>query len=131
MDATFIEALIGILKKTGLAEIEVEEAGLRLTLRASASDARRPAQSPDDASGPLILRAPMAGTFYRAPTPGAAPFVAEGDRIADGQTLALLEAMKMLSPLEADGAATVRRIHVENGAVVARGDPLFTLEPEA
>jgi acetyl-CoA carboxylase biotin carboxyl carrier protein len=136
MNPDFIEALIGIMQRTGLAEIELEDGGLRLRLSAASSGAvtampvpdksAEPAETPDT---PLILRAPMAGTFYRAPSPGAAPFVTEGAEVADGQTLALMEAMKMLSPVEAAGAVRILKIHVENATLVARGDPLFTLEP--
>ena len=139
MNPDFIEKLIGIMQRTGLAEIELEEGGMRLRLSAAASGvvtatpvAAAPAPDPVEAEDtPLILRAPMAGTFYRAPSPGAEPFVTEGAEVAEGQTLALMEAMKMLSPVEATGAARIVKIHVENATLVARGDPLFTLEPLA
>ena len=74
------------------------------------------------------LLAGMPGTFYRAPAPGQTPFVSVGDRVEDGQTLAILEAMKMLNPVEADRAGRIVRILVEDGAAVDAGTPLFELE---
>jgi acetyl-CoA carboxylase biotin carboxyl carrier protein len=71
----------------------------------------------------------MVGTFYRAPYPGAPPFVEEGDPVAPGQTLGILEAMKLMNEVKADREAIVRGIHVENAAPVEFGQLLFELEP--
>jgi acetyl-CoA carboxylase biotin carboxyl carrier protein len=71
----------------------------------------------------------MVGTFYRAPQPGAPPFVQEGDTVASGQTLCILEAMKLMNEVKADLEATVRSINVENGEAVEYGQLLFELEP--
>jgi acetyl-CoA carboxylase biotin carboxyl carrier protein len=71
----------------------------------------------------------MVGTFYRASQPGAPPFVEEGDVVAPGQTLCILEAMKLMNEVKADLEAVVRRIHVENAAPVEFGQALFDLEP--
>jgi len=75
------------------------------------------------------VEAPMVGTFYRAPQPGAAPFVEEGDPVAAGQTLCILEAMKLMNEVKTDVEGIVRAIHVENAQPVEFGQLLFELEP--
>src|SRR5690606_10178031 len=71
---------------------------------------------------------PMVGTFYRAPQPGADPFVQVGDTVAEGDTLCIIEAMKLLNEIEADKAGRVKAILVENGQPVEFGQPLFVIE---
>ena len=71
----------------------------------------------------------MVGTFYSGPAPGEPPFVQEGDAVAEGQTLCILEAMKLMNPVKAEIEGIVRRIHVENAAPVEYGQLLFELEP--
>jgi acetyl-CoA carboxylase biotin carboxyl carrier protein len=73
----------------------------------------------------------MVGTFYRAPSPDAAPFVQEGDAVAPGQTLCILEAMKLMNEVKAEIEAVVRGIHVGNAEPVEYGQLLFELEPVA
>ena len=75
------------------------------------------------------VESPMVGTFYRAPSPGSAPFVEEGDVVTVGQTLCILEAMKLMNEVKADHDGRVRRICVENEHPVQYGDLLFELEP--
>ncbi|MGA8116842.1 MAG: biotin/lipoyl-containing protein, partial [Actinocatenispora sp.] len=75
----------------------------------------------------LTLTAPMVGVFYRAPSPGAAPFVAEGDVIAPGQQVGIVEAMKLMIPVEADRSARITQILVEDGDPVEFATPLFAL----
>jgi acetyl-CoA carboxylase biotin carboxyl carrier protein len=70
----------------------------------------------------------MVGTFYRAPSPGAPPFVEEGDAVAVGQTLCILEAMKLMNEVKADREGIVRRIFPDNAQPVEYGEPLFELE---
>jgi pyruvate/2-oxoglutarate dehydrogenase complex dihydrolipoamide acyltransferase (E2) component len=71
----------------------------------------------------------MVGTFYRAPAPGSAPFVAEGDAVAPGQTLCILEAMKLMNEVKAEVEGVIRAIHVGNAEPVEYGQLLFELEP--
>ena len=71
----------------------------------------------------------MVGTFYRAAQPGAAPFVEVGDAVSPGQTLCILEAMKLMNEVKAEIEAVVRKVHVANGEAVEYGQPLFELEP--
>lgn len=138
MDEAEIDALVALMRRHGLAELEHEAEGrrLKLVLADGVVAAETPAPAPEPgppaapASGRAEIRAGMPGHFYRAPAPDAAPYVQVGDRVEPGQTLALLEAMKMLTPVEAEAAAEVLEIHVENAAPVARGDLLFTLKAD-
>lgn len=75
-----------------------------------------------------VVESPMVGTFYRAPAPEAPPFVEVGDTVRVGQTLCILEAMKLMNELQAEVSGTVRKILVENGAPVEYGQPLFEIE---
>jgi acetyl-CoA carboxylase biotin carboxyl carrier protein len=77
----------------------------------------------------IRVESPMVGTFYRAPQPGSPPFVEEGDTVEPGQTLCILEAMKLMNEVKAESEGIVRRICVENEAPVQYGDLLFELEP--
>ena len=82
-----------------------------------------------EADGFVRVEAPMVGVFYRAPQPGAPPFVEEGDTVAPGQTLCILEAMKLMNEVKAEAEALVAAIHVQNAQPVEYGQLLFELEP--
>jgi acetyl-CoA carboxylase biotin carboxyl carrier protein len=91
-------------------------------------------EEPDGATEPpsndvIRVESPMVGTFYRAPQPGAPAFVEEGDTVELGQTLCILEAMKLMNEVKAESEGVVRRICVENAAPVQYGDLLFELDP--
>ena len=86
-------------------------------------------KSPKPAETGTLLTSPFVGTFYRAPAPGAATFVEEGDPVAAGQTLCILEAMKLMNEVKAEVEAIVRAIHVGDGEPVEYGQLLFELEP--
>jgi acetyl-CoA carboxylase biotin carboxyl carrier protein len=75
-----------------------------------------------------VVLSPMVGTFYRAPQPGADPFVQVGDTVSEGDTLCIIEAMKLLNEIEADKSGRVKAILVENGQPVEFGQPLFVIE---
>jgi acetyl-CoA carboxylase biotin carboxyl carrier protein len=75
------------------------------------------------------VESPMVGTFYRAPAPGSAPFVTEGDAVAAGQTLCILEAMKLMNEVKSEVEGVIRAIHVGNAEPVEYGQLLFELEP--
>jgi len=81
------------------------------------------------AEGMYVVRAPMVGTFYRAPEPGTQPFVRTGDAVKVGDTLCILEVMKLMNSLDADTAGVVREILVADGQVVEYGQPLIVIEP--
>ena len=75
-----------------------------------------------------VVTSPMVGTFYRAPSPGAEPFVQVGDTVKEGQTICIIEAMKLLNEIESDKSGVVKEILVENGQAVEYGQPLFIIE---
>ncbi|MBX3610668.1 MAG: acetyl-CoA carboxylase biotin carboxyl carrier protein [Hydrogenophaga sp.] len=75
-----------------------------------------------------VVKSPMVGTFYRASSPGAKPFVEVGDTIKEGETICIVEAMKILNEIEADKSGTVTQILVQNGQAVEYGQPLFVIE---
>jgi acetyl-CoA carboxylase biotin carboxyl carrier protein len=91
-----------------------------------------PARSPDEAVSRYVpIVAPMVGTFYRAAKPDAPPFVKEGDAVQTGQTVCVLEAMKMFNEIPSEVAGRVVRVLAENGAPVEYGQPLFLVDPSA
>ena len=141
-----IREVVRIVQETGIAEIAVEEEGTRVSVRRTDEPApveaptSEPAPSapavpvepsaeapPDD--GAIRIEAPMVGTFYRASQPGAPPFVEEGDAVAPGQTLCILEAMKLMNEVKAEIEGVVRTIHVQNGQPVEFGQA--ALRPRA
>ena len=140
--AAQIREIVRIVQESGVGEITVEEGGMRVSVRrtqdaAPAAVEGAPlattelAQAPvaPRADGVVRVEAPMVGTFYRAPQPGAPAFVEEGDAVAAGQTLCILEAMKLMNEVEAETEGVVRAIHVANGQPVEFGQLLFELEP--
>jgi oxaloacetate decarboxylase (Na+ extruding) subunit alpha len=137
-----IRELVRIVQETGIGEVTIEEAGMRVSVRRTqerepaAGQDESPLAAPEDAeldpvapNGIVRVEAPMVGTFYRAPQPGSPPFVEEGQPVGAGQTLCILEAMKLLNEVKADVDGIVRAIHVENAAPVEFGQLLFELEP--
>jgi len=96
---------------------------------AHAAEVEREAPAEDAAAGLIEVSSPMVGTFYRAPAPDAPPYVETGDRVAKGQTLCILEAMKLMNELESEVAGTIREICVENAEPVEFGQVLFRIEP--
>jgi oxaloacetate decarboxylase (Na+ extruding) subunit alpha len=142
-----IRELVRIVQESGVAEIAVEEAGMRVSIRrreepepGTAPEPAPAAPTPTDvaplqpaeevsADGLVRVEAPMVGTFYRAASPGAPAFVEEGAPVAAGQTLCILEAMKLMNEIKAELDGTVRHIHVANGDAVEFGQLLFEIEP--
>jgi oxaloacetate decarboxylase alpha subunit len=142
-----IREVVRIVQETGIAEIAVEEDGTRVSVKRTedqvpvaaappapvpvatdeaAADEAAAQPATDDA---LRVDAPMVGTFYRAPQPGAPPFVEEGDAVAPGQTLCILEAMKLMNEVKAEVEGVIKKIHVQNGQAVEFGQTLFDLDP--
>ena len=94
----------------------------------SAPSAAAPSAPPAAASDEAnlhILKSPMVGTFYEAPSPGAPPFIAVGDTVKEGQVLCIIEAMKLMNEIEADASGEIVKMYVSNGAPVEYGMPLF------
>jgi acetyl-CoA carboxylase biotin carboxyl carrier protein len=133
MDQDSIRALVALMEECGLAELELGEGRERVRLvRAvpgAATAASTPAASASAASGSAgrAVRAPMAGTFYAAPEPGAEPFVETGSTVAAGTVLCIIESMKMMNEIRADGGGEVVEVCVANGQPVNAGDVLFRI----
>ena len=138
-----IRELVKIVQESGVGEIEIEDDGMRVSVRradeavaatplpvsaASDSDAAR-ADAPALTDGLTRVESPMVGVFYRAPDPEAPAFVDVGDTVVPGQVLCILEAMKLFNELKAETSGVVRAIHVENAQPVEYGELLFELEP--
>jgi oxaloacetate decarboxylase (Na+ extruding) subunit alpha len=142
-EAERIREIIRIVQETGIGEVTIEEGETRVTVRrsdeggAAAPSVGLPTRAGSEEAPPPVpprddfirIESPMVGTFYRAPEPGAEPFVEEGDPVAPGQTLCILEAMKLMNEVKAEVEAIVRRICVDNAEAVQYGDLLFELEP--
>jgi acetyl-CoA carboxylase biotin carboxyl carrier protein len=96
-----------------------------------APSAPAPAQpsGPESRADLHVIKSPIVGTFYSAPSPGASAFVRTGDHVTAGQVLCIIEAMKLMNEIEADVAGEVMRIFVENGQPVEYGEPLFAIHP--
>jgi oxaloacetate decarboxylase alpha subunit len=140
-----IRELVRIVQETGIGEVTIEEAGMRVSVRRTEERAPVPVSEvaplavPEEGepeplgvpstNGLVRVEAPMVGTFYRAPQPGAPPFVEEGQAVGAGQTLCILEAMKLMNEVKADIDGIVRSILVENAQPVEFGQVLFELEP--
>ena len=139
-----IRELVRIVQESGVGEVSIEEGGMRVSVRrtpdpiepvlAAAADNPAVAEEalpvPQPAGdGVVRVESPMVGTFYRAAQPGAPPFVEEGDAVGPGQTLCILEAMKLMNEVKADIEGVVRAIHVGNAEPVEFGQLLFELEP--
>src|SRR5262249_10747333 len=134
-----IREVVRIVQETGVGEVTIEEDGMRVSVRRTpepdyAPTAAGPAalpevEAPGAQNGLTAVESPMIGVFYRAPEPGAPPFVEVGDPVAAGQTLCVLEAMKLFNELKAEWAGVVRAIHAQNGEPVEFGQLLFELEP--
>lgn len=86
-----------------------------------------PAQTEEPASG-FVVRSPMVGTFYRSASPGAAPFIEIGQKVNEGDTLCIIEAMKILNEIESEKSGTITQVLAENGQAVEYGQPLFVIE---
>jgi acetyl-CoA carboxylase biotin carboxyl carrier protein len=151
MDLRKLKTLIELVETSGIAELEIQEGEERVRItRALTSSLQVPmAHAPAHAAGaappvapaatpvaaaPLeaeaeghIVKSPMVGTFYRAASPGAKAFVEIGDAVKEGDTLCIVEAMKLMNEIEADASGVVKAILVENGQPVEFGQPLFLL----
>ena len=137
-----IREIVRIVQESRVGEVTIEDDDFRVTVRRTEETAAQalPATSEESllapagappADGVVRVESPMVGTFYRAPQPGAPPFVEVGDVVAPGQTICLIEAMKLFNELKAEVEGVVREVLVENGQPVEFGQALFELEPLA
>jgi acetyl-CoA carboxylase biotin carboxyl carrier protein len=150
MDIRKVKKLIELLEESDIAEIEIHEGeeSVRISRQntlpsplfsspaAPASPAPAVAAPPSTqsvAEAPVeieghTVKSPMVGTFYRSPSPGSKVFVEEGQQVAEGDILCIIEAMKILNQIESDKAGTVKKILVENGQPVEYNEPLFIID---
>ena len=141
VDEALVRKLAALLKDTGLSEIEFESEGKRIRVNsgqiattlhqphAAAPVAAAPAAAAK-AEGPPAgaLTSPMVGTAYLSPEPGAAPFVKAGDRVNKGQTVLIIEAMKVMNPIQAPVSGTVKDILISDGQPVEFGEALLIIQ---
>jgi acetyl-CoA carboxylase biotin carboxyl carrier protein len=149
-----LETLLEFMASHGLEELEYERAGLRIRLKKASSSVNvaplmaspaqtlplqsRPSPARETAVAPPpsavsddlhVIKSPIVGTFYAAPSPGASPFVKIGDIIQAGQVVCIIEAMKLMNEIEADVSGEIVRALVENGQPVEYGQGLFAVRP--
>ena len=153
MDIRKVKKLIELIEESGVAEIEIKEGeeSVRISRQSQTSPAMMaapaafaPPPAPTAAPAAVMeapaaepaaeaieghaIKSPMVGTFYRAPSPGATAFVEVGQTVNAGDTLCIIEAMKLLNQIEADKAGTIKAILVENGQPVEYDQPLFIID---
>ncbi len=151
MDLRKLKTLIDLVAESGIAELEVTEGEDKVRIVKTAAAAPAPAPSPVGATAHVaapsqagatpaavptsaeeppghVVKSPMVGTFYRSPSPGAPSFIEQGAVVKPGDTLCIIEAMKLLNEIEAEVGGTVKKILVENGQPVEYGQPLFVIE---
>jgi acetyl-CoA carboxylase biotin carboxyl carrier protein len=146
MDLKELKALLRLMDGSDLEELEVEEGGKRIRLRRRSVDVPAPVRSVAagqggvkvpaapagvvaDVPGLVAIESPMVGTFYRAPAPGAEPYVKEGDLIQKGAVVCIVEAMKLMNEIESEVSGRVVKVVAENGKPVEFGQPLFLVDP--
>ena len=144
-DIEKVRELLRSLESSSVEELEIETEGLKLRVRFNRDKgtvavpqevSETPQPSPqeevkeEEKENYYVVESPMVGTFYRAPAPGAEPFVKEGDYVEKGQTLCIIEALKVMNEIESEVSGIVRKILVENGQPVEFGQPLFYIEPK-
>jgi acetyl-CoA carboxylase biotin carboxyl carrier protein len=131
LEITGAEGKVRIVK-AGAASAQVQYAQAPAPLLAPAPAPTAPAAAPVAAAEPVAeghaVKSPMVGTFYRSASPGAKSFVEVGSVVREGETICIIEAMKILNEIEADKSGTVTKILAENGQAVEYGQPLFTIE---
>ena len=151
MDLRKLKKLIDLVQESGIAELEITEGEERVRIARGGEVSVTPAANPRSTGAPdvaaaapvavaaptateptpgeqgHIVKSPMVGTFYRAPSPEAKPFVTVGDTIKEGQTVCVIEAMKLMNEIEADAAGVVKAVLVENGQPVEYGQALFII----
>ncbi len=152
MDIRKVKKLIELLEESGIAEIEIKEGeeSVRISRSSSLTVAPAPMVAAAPVAAPAVapasapvapaagtesavpsghtVNSPMVGTFYRAPAPGAANFVEVGDKVSEGDTLCIVEAMKMMNQIEADKSGTIKAILIDDAAPVEFDEPLFVIE---
>lgn len=144
MDLRKLKKLIDLVEESGVAELELTEGEEKIRIVKGGAPTREHANVTPGPGQPSVaasasaapapaavapqghaVTSPMVGTFYRCPTPGAKPFVEVGDTVKKGQTICIIEAMKLMNEIEADADGVIKEVLVENGEPVEYGEPLF------
>ncbi len=134
--AELVKSLALVMQRASMTELDIAVGSLSVRLRrpeqAPACVHPDSSAAPDDesvssASTHHVITAPMIGTFYASPTPGAQPFIKQGDDVSSGQTIGIIEAMKIMNEISADRTGYVAEVLVGNGQPVEYGSPLFSL----
>jgi acetyl-CoA carboxylase biotin carboxyl carrier protein len=134
--ADLVQSLAMVMRQSSITELDLDLGDVSVRLRRPAPDhdgggemrlENQPLASTDADPPEVLIAAPMIGTFYAAATPGAQPFVVEGDEVYVGQTIGIIEAMKIMNEIAADKAGVVEAILVGNGQPVEYGSPLMRL----
>ena len=149
MDLRKLKTLIDLVSESNVSELEITEAEGKVRIVKGSVPMAQPAAAPAMAAAPAvalspaaspapaevaevpaghIVKSPMVGTFYRSSSPGAKPFVEIGSQVKEGETVCIIEAMKILNEIETDKSGTVVKILCENGQAVEYGQPLFVIE---
>lgn len=151
MDLRKLKKLIELVEESGIGELEITEGEEKVRISKSASSTQTYVTAPpvmqaaspaavEPVTAPLVpaaaeplpeghvVKSPMVGTFYRTSTPGANPFVEVGQAVKAGETLCIIEAMKLLNEIESDKDGVIKAVLVENGQPVEYGEPLFVIE---
>ncbi|RYE41009.1 MAG: acetyl-CoA carboxylase biotin carboxyl carrier protein [Hyphomicrobiales bacterium] len=128
LEITEAEGKVRIVKSGGAVMQQFVAAPVQQAAAAAPAVAAPAAEAPAAAPAGHIVKSPMVGTFYRASSPGAKSFVEVGSQVKEGETICIIEAMKILNEIEADKSGTVTRILGENGQAVEYGQPLFIIE---
>lgn len=144
MDLRKLKKLIDLVQESGISELEVTEGEEKVKIVKSSSQAvtaaaatpasaPAPGHAPEPTAAPAavpghVVKSPMVGTFYRSPSPGTKPFIEVGDTVKSGDTICIIEAMKLLNEIECDKDGVIKAILVENGQPVEYGEPLVVID---
>ena len=150
MDLRKLKTLIELVESSGIGELEIQEGEERvritraavapvvptntvvqaapMVVAAPSSPPAAPVAAPEPVEPEGVVKSPMVGTFYRSASPGAEPFIEIGDTVQVGDTLCIVEAMKLMNEIESDRAGVVKKILIENGQPVEFGQPLVVIE---
>lgn len=143
MDIRKVKKLIELLDESGIAEIEITEGeeSVRISRYSPNVPVAAPVAAPIVAAAPVAaatpanveedgfeVTSPMVGTYYAASSPGAAPYVQVGDRVSEGDTLCIIEAMKMMNQIESEASGMIKSIRIQNGEPVEFGQVLFVID---
>jgi len=144
MELDDLKELISFLKDTDITELQVEKDGTKVKIRRqmmlsslevhskpSLTTIEKTGETEEDTQRLITITCPIVGTFYRAPSPDAPPFVDAGAKVRKGQVICIIEAMKLMNEIESELDGVIVRALVENGQPVEYGDPLFLIEPVA